>query len=77
MTTTVKIHVGGRYRATVVQTHADGTKNAPIVVEGNYEGSPNPSGEYSFHLYHPAVASFDVTEEAVPEVQPTTEEQPL
>lgn len=63
MTTTVKIHVNGRYRATVVQTNADGVKAAPAVVEGNYEGSPNPTGEHWFHLYHPAVASFDVTEE--------------
>lgn len=35
MTTTVKIHVNGRYRATVVQTNADGVKASPIVVEGN------------------------------------------
>jgi len=70
MTTTVKIHVNGRYRATVVQTRADGVKNEPVVVEGNYEGSPNPSGEHSFHLYHPAVASFDVTEEHVPDAPP-------
>jgi hypothetical protein len=66
MTTTVKIHVNGRYRATVVQTNADGVESLPIVVEGNYEGSPNPSGEYSFHLYHPATASFAVTGEQVP-----------
>jgi hypothetical protein len=67
MTTSIKIHVNGRYRATVVQTNADGVEALPIVVEGNYEGSPNPSGEHSFHLYHPAIASFAVTEEAVPE----------
>lgn len=66
MTTTVKIHVNGRYRATVVKANADGVKEPPVVVEGNYEGSPNPSGEHSFHLYHPAIASFDVTEESVP-----------
>jgi hypothetical protein len=68
MTTTVRIHVNGRYRATVVQTSADGVKAAPIVVEGNYDGSPNPSGEHYFHLYHPAIASFDVTEEYIPDV---------
>lgn len=66
MTTTVKIHVNGRYRAFVVQTSADGVKSPQIIVEGNYEGSPNPSGEHSFHLYHPAIASFEVTEEQVP-----------
>lgn len=73
MTTTVKIHVGGRYRATVIQTNADGVKGAPVVVDGDYAGSPNPSGDYSFHMYHPAVASFEVTEEAVPE-QPAPQE---
>jgi hypothetical protein len=72
MTTTVKIHVNGRYRATVVQTNADGVKASPIVVDGNYTGSSNPSGEHSFHLYHPAVASFDVTEEYIPETPPQT-----
>lgn len=66
MTTTVKIHVNGRYRATVVQTSAAGIKSQPVFVEGNYAGSPNPSGEHTFHLYHPAIASFDVTEEHVP-----------
>lgn len=73
MTTIVKIHVNGRYRATVVQTNADGVKSPPIVVEGNYGGSPNPSGEHSFHLYHPAIASFAVTEEYVPD-EPTKSE---
>jgi hypothetical protein len=67
MTTTVKIHVNGRYRAKVVQVDAEGDRSETIVVEGNYEGSPNPSGEYSFHLFHPAIASFEVKEEAVPE----------
>lgn len=67
MTTTVKIHVNGRYRASVVQINADGVKADPVVVEGNYEGSPNPSGEHSFHLYHPAIAAFEVTEEYIPE----------
>ena len=67
MTTTVKIHVNGRYRATVVQASADGVKGAPVIVEGNYTGSPNPSGEHSFYLYHPGIASFEVTEEYVPE----------
>jgi hypothetical protein len=72
MTTTVKVHVNGRYRATVVQTSADGIKANPIVVEGNYEGSPNPSGEHSFHLYHPAVASFEITEEYVEKAKSTS-----
>ncbi len=62
MTTTVKIRVNGRYRATVKQ---DGGE--PVIVEGNYEGSPNPSGEQSFFLPHPATATFEITEEPVPE----------
>jgi hypothetical protein len=70
MTTTVKVHVNGRYRATVVHTAADGQKQPSVVVEGNYDGSPNPSGEHSFHLFHPASGTFEITEEAVPEDQP-------
>ncbi len=66
MTTTVKVHVNGRYRATVTHTPADGVSQPPVVVEGNYEGSPNPSGEHSFHLFHPAHGNFTITEEEVP-----------
>lgn len=62
MTTTVKVHVNGRYRATVKQDD-----KAPVVVDGNYIGSPNPSGEKSFWLAHPANSTFVVTEEYVPE----------
>ena len=64
MTTTVKVHVNGRYRATVKQDDRD-----PVVVEGNYTGSPNPSGERAFYLPHPATGTFVVTEEYVPEEQ--------
>lgn len=60
MTTTIKVHVNGKYRATVTQEG-----KLPVVVEGNYEGSPNPSGEKSFHLPHPATGTFVITEEAV------------
>jgi len=63
MTTAVKVHVNGRYRATVEQTTADGTKLDPIVVEGNYEGSSNPSGEHIFWLQQTASSTFKVTEE--------------
>ena len=63
MTTTVKIHVNGAYRATVIKINADGVRAMPVVVEGNYKGSPNPTGEYTFHLYHPAIASFEISEE--------------
>lgn len=62
MTTTVKVHVNGRYRATVTQDDRE-----PVVVEGNYVGSPNPGGEKHFYLPHPAKGTFVVTEEYVPE----------
>jgi len=65
MTTTVKIHVNGKYRATVTLKAANGDVVETAVVEGNYEGSPNPSGERSFGLYHPAIATFDIIEEQV------------
>jgi hypothetical protein len=58
MTTTVKVHVNGRYRATVVQDDKE-----PVVVEGNYDGG---SGERSFNLPHPARGTFVITEESVP-----------
>ncbi|WP_439392558.1 hypothetical protein ACRQ5Q_24345 [Bradyrhizobium sp. PMVTL-01] len=60
MTTTVKVHVNGRYRATVKQDDCE-----PVVVEGNYEGSPNPTGEKSFHLPHPAHSTLEITEEYI------------
>jgi hypothetical protein len=66
MTTTIKVHVNGRYRATVTQVNGDGRQFEPVVVEGNYEGSPNPSGEWTFGLPHPAAATFEITEEPVP-----------
>ncbi len=63
MTTTVKVHVNGRYRATVRQDD-----NPPVIVEGNYAGSNNISGERSFYLAHPAHSHFSISEEYVPEV---------
>lgn len=59
MTTSVRVHVNGRYRATVVQDNRD-----PVVVEGNYNGG---SGEQTFNLPHPATGTFVVTEEPVAE----------
>lgn len=67
MTTTVSVHVNGRYRATVVQKNAAGEVVAKVIVDGNYEGSPNPQGNQSLHLTHPATGTFEITEEAVPE----------
>lgn len=57
MTTTVKVHVNGQYRATVVQDDRE-----PVIVEGNYNGS---SGEKAFYLPHPAEGTFTITEERV------------
>ena len=66
MTTTVKVHVNGRYKADVNVTYANG-HTEKVTVEGNYEGSPNPSGGRSFSCY-PAPVIFWVSEkEAVPE----------
>ncbi len=62
MTTSVRVHVNGRYRATVTQDELP-----PVVVEGNYEGSPNPSGERYFTLLgsHPTQGNFKIVEEYV------------
>jgi hypothetical protein len=57
MTTTVKVHVNGQYRATVKQGALE-----PVIVEGNYNGG---SGEKSFYLLHPANSTFVITEEYV------------
>jgi hypothetical protein len=54
MTTTVKVHVNGQFRATVTQDDL-----APVTVEGNYNGG---SGEKSFYLPHPAKATFEISE---------------
>lgn len=78
MTTSVKVHVNGRYRATVKHTDAGGNIVSTTVVEGNYEGSPNPHGEETFHLQHPAKGTFEVTEEYIgdaPKADPVVEKQ--
>lgn len=59
MTTTIKVHVNGKYRATVKRNDDD-----PVEVEGNYNGG---SGEKSFPLFHPANSSFVITEQPVAE----------
>lgn len=60
MTTSVRIHVNGRYRAHVRQDLLP-----PVIVEGNYDGSPNPTGEATFNLRggHPTRGTFEVVEE--------------
>lgn len=59
MTTSVKVHVNGQYRATVTQDDL-----APVVVEGNYNGG---TGERVFWLRgnHPTQGTFKVVEEYV------------
>lgn len=59
MTTTVTVHVNGKYRATVRQDD-----NEPVIVEGNYNGG---SGEKQFYLPHPAKGTFEISEEQVQE----------
>lgn len=59
MTTIVKVHVNGKYRATVMQD------NLPsVIVEGNYNGG---RGEKFFPLAHPATGTFIITEQPVAE----------
>lgn len=57
MTTTIKVHVNGQYRATVWRDDLN-----PVTVEGNYNGG---SGEMSFSLPHPAKGTFIIIEEPV------------
>lgn len=59
MTTTVKVHVNGNYRATVKQTLDDGTKREDIIIDGDQEGGR----ETSFSLSHPAHSTFEIVEE--------------
>lgn len=49
MTTTVKVHVNGNFRATVEQDDND-----PVEI--------NPGEEKSFYLPHPASSTFSITE---------------
>lgn len=60
MTTTVKIHVNGDYRATVVQKAAalQGGQCTTII-----DGDPPGGCEKYFSMYHPAEATFEIREE--------------
>lgn len=51
MTTSVKVHVNGPYKATVMQDNKD-----PVVIHGGEEKS--------FTMPHPANSTFVITEEA-------------
>lgn len=59
MTTTVKVHVNGNYRATVRQITADRTHLQPVVIDGDAPGGK----EHYFGLHHPAHATFTISEE--------------
>jgi len=65
MTTSVRVHVNGPYRATVVHTRPDGSVDETVVVEGNYGGSPNPSGEHYFVLHHGTNNQFTISETSI------------
>lgn len=54
MTTTVKVHVNGNYKATVTHT-VDGKPQEPVEV--------GPQEEKSFTAYHGSANTFEVTEE--------------
>lgn len=75
MTTAVRVHVNGRYRAQVTQ---DGRE--PITVEGSYEGSPNPTGEHTFYISHSpekgSHSTFEVTETYIGDAAPTPKPEP-
>lgn len=59
MTTTVKVHVNGNYRASVHVEHENGqTEDRKI----------GPNAEQAISLQHPAEATITIVEEPVPEV---------
>ena len=62
MTTTVKIHVGGKYRAHVAISHADGMQEEHTVDGDGVEGA---SGEQTVTLHHPADAIIKISEAPV------------
>lgn len=62
MTTTVKVHVNGKYRAHVNVSHASGEQEEHQVDGNGVEGA---SGELVISLRHPADATFRVSEEPV------------
>lgn len=61
MTTTVTVHVGGKYRAYVAVSHADGSQEDHIV-EGD--------GERVIRMRHPADATIKISEEPISEPVP-------
>lgn len=64
MTTSVKIHVGGKYRAHVAVSHADGSAEEHTV---DGDGVAGASGEQTVTLRHPADAIIKISEAPVEE----------
>jgi hypothetical protein len=64
MTTTVKIHVGGKYRAHVAVSHADGTQEEHQI---DGDGVAGATGEQAITLRHPADAILKISEAPVEE----------
>jgi hypothetical protein len=62
MTTTVKVHVGGKYRAHVAVAHTSGEQEEHTVDGDGVEGA---AGELSITLRHPADATIHVSESPV------------
>lgn len=62
MTVSVKVHVNGKYKATVTHTASPGATPRVTEVHGNYEGSPNPSGEL---VVSPGTGTFEISEKQV------------
>ena len=66
MTTTVKIHVGGKYRAHVEVAHADGARETHTIEgDGAETGEQGASSERTINLRHPADATFKISEEPI------------
>lgn len=64
MTTTVKIHVGGKYRAHVAVSHADGSAEEHTVDGDGVAGS---MGLQTITLRHPADAIINISEAPIEE----------
>lgn len=69
MTTTIKVHVNGRYKTTIKTTMPDGSTST-VDISGEKKGEGD---EYSFHLPHPAHATYEITEEQLPPATPVSE----
>ena len=60
MTTTIKVHVNGKYKATVTQD-----QRPPVEIIGDYDGTPNPGGVSAFTLQRNAETTLHIKEEPI------------